>query len=382
MDYKCNVLWVDDQNPPVEDFESCCEEDGIYLEKCLSRDAGIKEMELNAKKYDCVILDVNMDDKENKQETIQSLQRIRDVALKNRLHVFIFTGDPKYMSDADFATYMGTYYDKGNPAEEEALRKKILEVYDNKTETKLREQYQDVFASTKKLGINSVCDRIILPILKNIHYPSDDFDAMVYYTSIRRLIEHIFRAFNKKGILPNEFLPKNELNIDQSFWYLSGGTPDYIHFRYGKENDYVFPKYISNSIKQLIYLGDIQSHSVDLSEKDNDTVKQILDTANANYFLEGALLQMCDVLIWTANNIDSKEDKRVSTQVPQEIIDKYVGTGKTFNPVHIKDNLWHVDDILIKSSKPLKNVEIIAISGNTDEETKGDFTFFARYKKI
>ena len=147
---------------------------------------------------------------------------------------------------------------------------------------------------------------------------------------------------------------------------------------------------MSNSIGQLIYLGDIQSHSIDLSEEENAIVKQVLSTANAKYFLEGTLLQMCEVLIWTATNIDSIEDKKVSTQqvsqeiidkVPQEIINKYVGNGKKFIPIQIKDNLWHIDNILMSSFKPLKQVEIVALSLNTNEKTKDDYPFFAlRFK--
>lgn len=377
MDYKCKVLWVDDK--PLEYFESVCNVAGISFEKRTRREDGINEMKLNADKYDCVILDVRMNEEETKEECIQGLKEIRDVSQQNNIPAFIFTGQPDFFSDAVFATYMGIPFTKGEPNSEEELCKKILEVYENKTETKLREQYKDVFASTNRLGINSVCDRIILPIIKNIHYPSDDFDPMVYYTSIRRLIEYIFRSLNKKRILPDEFIPDDKVNLNQSYHYLSGGFPEFIPWRYGKKGDTVFHQYMSNIIKSLLFLGDIQSHTVDLSDDENKIVQQVLTTANAKYFIEGALLQLCDVLTWTANNIDTIEDKRISMQ---EIIDKYVGTGTTFNPVHIKDNLWHIDDILIKSSKPLKNVEITGISWNKDEETNGDFIFFAKYKIV
>ena len=144
----------------------------------------------------------------------------------------------------------------------------------------------------------------MLEILKALHFPEEkrSFDAVLYYTQLRRILEHLFRAFNRLGVLPDEVMgPRDKVNLSNSSLYLAGREVNLGQgriVRYGRVGQSVLPPVISQIMKSILVVANKNSHTVELDSQARATIQDYYNALHSNNLLFGYTLHLCDVIVW------------------------------------------------------------------------------------
>lgn len=144
----------------------------------------------------------------------------------------------------------------------------------------------------------------MLEILVAMHYPeeSHNFDPVLYYTQLRRVLEHLFRAANRIGVLPLEVMGSSDkINLANSSLYLSGrevnlGQGRYLH--YGKPGDAVFPPVMAQVLKNILVVANKNSHTLEVSHQGQAAVQDYYNSLHSSNLIFGYTLHLCDVILW------------------------------------------------------------------------------------
>lgn len=165
--------------------------------------------------------------------------------------------------------------------------------------------YRGVFETLKVYFDPQACNTM-LDILVALHYPEENrnFDAVLYYTQLRRILEYLFRACNKLGVLPDEVLGQDDkVNLANSSLYLAGREVSLGRktVRFGKPGQAVFPPVISQIVKSVLVVANKNSHSTELSSQEVAVIREYNNVVHSNNFLFGYALHLCDVILWFGN---------------------------------------------------------------------------------
>jgi len=179
-----------------------------------------------------------------------------------------------------------------------AIRHAVARRKDNK----IRSMYRDVFETMEKY-FTPDARQTMMEILKALHFPEENrsFDAVLYYTQLRRILEHLFRAMNRLGVLPDEVMgPSDKVNLANSSLYLAGREVNLGKrtVRYKRPGQYVFPPVISQIVKSILVVANKNSHTVELDSMGRTIIQDYYNSLHSNNFLFGYALHLCDVIIW------------------------------------------------------------------------------------
>lgn len=361
---KYNVLWIDDEWDIMPMFKKECEEfNNIHLVPYKTRKAGIDALMRDIDYWDAVLLDAKMlDENENEAPSLKGLrkatQKLDELTIRRNIPRFISTGQPDLISDNNFKEGYGDYYVKGN--DDEKLINDIKEAVANSDRLQIRTKYYEVFSALSDLGINQYTDNILMDILMPLHYPANEpnFKPIYHYNQLRQLVEYIFRACHKVGLVPDQCVIDGKVNLNQSSLYLAGKDAEKIGIRYGEKGERVIPDYIESIIRSVLEFGNIHSHTVELSEEDTQKIDKILKSAKSRFIIYGLTLQLCEVVVWFAEyiaNHNDKEENLVYCNILQKEISeshnrnsKYL--NKTFVPEKDEDGVWHCGECLDRKS--------------------------------
>ena len=273
-----------------------------------------------------------------------------------------------------------------------------IAVHSNATQIKTI-LYKDVFEALNGFrGIDVVSAKnILVKILIALHFDSNNFDPILHYNQLRQLVEHLFRACNIVGLVPDQCVPKGIVNLSDSLNYLCGKKAGKAGVRFGQENDRIVTHLVEKEIRSVLGLGNTNSHTVKLDASDQKLIEELFRTANSKYVIFSLALQMCDVIVWLKDYIsihDNKEqnlskcvvlpedDNESNSEITlEEAKSKY--EGKEFLPIKEQDGVWHCGDCLVKlndtHSGPIKIVQVVE---NTDKKLKSRFRFYAQFTKV
>lgn len=192
------------------------------------------------------------------------------------------------------------YYRKSSDLDDLCLA--IKHAAASRKDNKVRTLYRDVF-TTMDTYFTPDSTRTMLDILCALHYPEDNrkFDPVLYYTQLRRILEHLFRAANRIGILPDEALgDRDKVNLSNSSLYLSGREiyTGRKTMRYGQPGESVFPPVIAQIVKSVLVVANKNSHTVELDTLAQSTIQDYYNSIQSNNFLFGYALHLCDVITW------------------------------------------------------------------------------------
>ncbi|MCR4817226.1 MAG: hypothetical protein K5842_08635 [Bacteroidales bacterium] len=178
-----------------------------------------------------------------------------------------------------------------------------------KKDNKVRALYREVFDVMDEY-FTPDARKTMLDILMALHYPEENrnFDAVLYYTQLRRILEHLFRQFNKIGVLPDKVMGSpDKVNLANSSLYLAGrevylgqGMP----VRYGKPGQYVLPPVIAQLVKNILYVANKNSHTVELDDMGKTILYDYYNSLHSNNMLIGYTLHLCDVIVWFGQNFE------------------------------------------------------------------------------
>ena len=392
MSKKYNILWIDDEWDKMPAFKQECEElYNLKLEPYRTRKAGMQALEDNLEKWHAVLLDAKMfDESENEQASLAGLGKAKAhldrLSVKKAIPYFISTGQPDLLDDDNFKALFGNYYTKAK--DDEKLMADILQAILNAESSQIKAIYSNVFTSSETLGISEYIDSILLDILLPLHYTEkqSSFKPIHHYNQLRQLVEYLFRACHKVGLIPDQCIPNGIVNLNQCSIYLAGKNAEKAGVRYGEPGERVIPEYIEAIIRSVLDFGNVHSHTVELDAEDTIKIENILRSSQSKYLIFGLTLQLCEAITWFAKYISEHDDKEVNLLYCQGLIkddDKAKYEGKICVPEQDENGVWHCEECLvILSHWESGRMKLKEISDNTNKRTNGKYPYFAKFDKV
>lgn len=299
---KIRALWVDDQYKDQLAFISRAEQMGIDITPFEYAKDGIVELneKLSLHYYDAVILDAKgLNEKSDKTLGLSGLRNLRDrlIEINNEYYLpfFIFTGQPDYQDSSIFKESFGEYYIKVR--DNEALFADIKEKVKNKIEYSLRIKHKDIFEICSGKYLGSAASKTLLTILKK-EYDLNAFDNTdVYFNSLRKIVEDLFKTCNRLGLLPDVFIEGDSVAINEACDFYTGKTK-----RGYQIVDSTFPdrRIVSNNLKSILIMCQPGSH--------RSYIDSFLSENNKPYLLLSNTYQILNVLSWFKRYFDHHTD--------------------------------------------------------------------------
>lgn len=392
MSKKYNILWIDDEWDKMPTFKQECEE--LYNLKLLpfrTRKDGMQALEEELDKWDAVLLDAKMfDENVNEVAKLKGLRKaishLDKLSMKRYIPRFISTGQPDLLASEDFKDMVGDYYEKFK--DDEKLMVDILSAIHNAESSQIKVIYSNVFTSIETLGISEYIDSILLDILLPLHYTEkqSSFKPIHHYNQLRQLVEYLFRACHKVGLIPDQCIPNGIVNLNQCSIYLAGKNAEKAGVRYGEPGERVIPEYIEAIIRSVLDFGNVHSHTVELDAEDTIKIENILRSSQSKYLIFGLTLQLCEAITWFAKYISEHDDKEVNLLYCQGLIkddDKAKYEGKICVPEQDENGVWHCEECLVILSHWVSGrMKLKEISDNTNKRTNGKYPYFAKFDKV
>jgi len=406
-----NVIWIDDQCKEDEGFapgfiKRCKLRFNIHLFPFELESDGLTILENDTEHYDAVILDAKgWSDVRYVATTTkgmyEAIRRIERLAYKKVIPYYILTAQEDLLSSEDFTDSVGKnkIYYKYSPSDIENLLKNIqLDVKANRR-NQVKLYYMDALSCIT--AMNPKSGEIVLDILDAMHFPNNhpDFDPILYYNPLRQILEYNFRAANRVCIIPNECLDKKGYpNLSQCCHYLSGNNADVAGVRCGirENNDRVVPPHIELMMRMILDVGNINSHSTELSNDELQKLEQYINknVFSSRYLIYGLALNACEITLWMKKYIDCHQDietnkKKCRSLKSEPLIeeknvkqnidkDELVGIVEYNNGIyHIGDRFYVNSGTIEKNGWQNKKVKIVQYDVNTRSGIKEKYPLFA-----
>ena len=393
-----NILWIDDEWDKMPSFMQECEEAyNLKLHPHKTRKAGMEALEKDLKKWHAVLLDAKMfDETENEVARLKGLfnaiKQIERLSTQKALPYFISTGQPDLLDNEEFEEMGGKYYEKGD--DDEQLMEDIVAEIEKAESMQVRVIYEIAFHSLESLGISKYTDDVLLDILVPMHFTekASSFKPVHHYNQLRQLIEYLFRACNKAGLVPDACIPNGIVNLSQSSLYLAGKNAEKIGIRYGEIGERVVPEYIEKIIRSVLEFGNVHSHTVELDCEDIQKIENILRSSQSRYLIFGLALQLCEVIVWLSEYISTHNDTKTNLLkcqiLPQSIeddIDTSEYEGKIFSPEKDPNGVWHCGDCELKITfwnSGRMRLKEVTVNGKWKNNKEYPYRFYAKYEKV
>ena len=312
-----NVLWVDEDVDTLN-FKEIARKYNINVQQSRSWERGKSILASHFENFSAVVLDgncvINDGDKPTPDFLYQAVREMESIFAQHgeQLPWYVLSSGsaPDFektlqrigMGDRETleSEWGRIYFRKGHDLEELCIT--IKHAAAQRKDNKVRAMYSDVF-KTMQIYFTPDARQTMLDILKALHFPEEsrDFDPVLYYTQLRRILEHLFRAANRLGMLPDEVMgPKDKVNLANSSLYLSGREVNLGSrtVRYKRPGQYIFPPVISQIVKSILVVANKNSHTVELDTLGRTVMQDYYNSLHSNNFLFGYALHLCDVIIW------------------------------------------------------------------------------------
>jgi hypothetical protein len=300
MQRKLKVFWIDDKHEELEDIKFNASQAGLELVGFESLESGLKEIKLNNKDYDAVILDANFKEKDSSiveddwgRFAYDAYEEIKK--LDKFFKPFVLTA---YTKDPLFHKIFGkeNIFLKNKPAEVEELFKTIKIWYNEQDEIKIRNKYKEVFDICGDDYLDSRIESHLMSLFKN------EGD----YQEVRKSIELIFLSFAKKELLPYEFVtPSFSHNPTSKFLqgYDSWSKQKRIEKGFEHLPGTWLPPAKSKQLQFMLDISQPENHAETIPNEgfscDNKT----------NYKLQGTVNTLIDFILWVKFYFDSNPKK-------------------------------------------------------------------------
>lgn len=393
-----NILWIDDEWDKMPSFIQECEEAyNLKLHPYKTRKAGMEALELNLEKWHAVLLDAKMfDETENEvaklKGLINAIKQLERLSAKKALPYFISTGQPDLLEDEEFEEMVGKYYEK--ETDDIQLMEDMVAAINKAESFQVRAMYESVFNSLESIGLPEFSENILLDILVPLHFTEKaaSFKPVHHYNQLRQLIEYLFRACNKVGLVPDVCIPNGIVNLSQSSLYLAGKNAEKIGIRYGEVGERILPEYVEKIIKSVLEFGNVHSHTVELECEDIQKIENILRSSQSRYLIFGLALQLCEVIVWLSRFISTHNDKennllkcRILPQSSESDIETSEYEGKIFTPEKDTNDIWHCGECELKitfwNSGQMRLKEV-TINGKWKNDKTYPYRLFAKFDKV
>lgn len=385
-----NVLWIDDEYDKMTAFQQECEDfNGLHLEPFRTRKAGMEALEKDLDHWDAVLLDAKMfDESENEVANLTGLgkakQRLDELSMKRTIPYFISTGKPDLISDKNFRSLFGDYYEKAK--DDERLIEDMKKAIENSDKAQILNRYKDVFDALSSLEIRNEVESILMGIFLPMHYPAKDpnFKPVLHFNPLRQVLEYVFRACHKVGLIPDQCMAGTNINLNQCSLYLAGKNATKAGVKYDGPGARIIPEHIESFIRSVLEFGNTHSHTVELSEEDQTKIESIFRSKRSRYIIFGLTMQICEVITWLAEFIGEHNDKEINLSFCKELPkDGAMYNGREMVPEQDDDGIWHCGECVIPFKPEIigKQIRLRDAQSNT-RGTKDKYPFFAYYDQL
>lgn len=309
------VLWFDDEFDVLPLILEDAAVNDITLHGFSNATDGIEELEKNYLLYEAVVVDGLFYNKRGesgdsvKDTAFFSVARAIDkLSDKKVMPWFIFSGQPGFTKEKN--RYADGYknnkvYDKTIKAHWAQLWSDLKKEADLLPETQIKHDYAKVFELCQEKYIGESALKPLMQILKSVREPNTSFDDELYFTQIRIILEYMFRAANKIGLLHDKCISGGKVNLSESSLFLAGEPTKHLNVRCKQSH---FTKIISESVKSIVFVTGAASHTVDPEIKNNINLSEYRQWVNTPYLLYSLTFQLIDVLIWFKKYADENSD--------------------------------------------------------------------------
>lgn len=343
------VLWVDDDKSIIEAFQIKAEDYNIDLCHVDNWESAKKCLLDDFEDYSAIILDAECKMNDNEPEECSFIHKV--LPAMQRLFGRKDTSIPWYILSAgtmdgfssvmDVAQYChaeneeewgNMLYSKTSPSQNANSAEKLFEtiqrVAGNQISNKVLFRYQSTFRymGEGKL-IGKEARRIMLKMLCNLYYPESNPSFEYQGNPLRKVIEHIFRAAHRIGLLPDECIDKaGMLNLLESNRYMSGMNTAHSMLRYGEEGDRkkgegdtIFPYYMGNITKNILNFSSAASHTSDTNEYTINDKDLVIDENEKELFFS-YVLQLCHVIKYFGHFAETHSDRATNLQMVRKVV--------------------------------------------------------------
>ena len=270
-----------------------------------------------------------------------------------------------------------------------------------RTRNKIKHQYSALFKVINSCQFEPESEDIMISVLSALHFPEENkgFDPVLYYNRLRQMVEYLFRAANKIGLLPDYFIEEGKVNLQGSSLYLAGGSftpskdPKILSIRYGEDEESIFHKNIASIVKNVLSVTSHHSHTIEIDKEDEEELSAYYLETCSPYLLFGYALQLCEVIIWFGNYAKSHNDREAnlakckvvkketeSILEQKPVIEKY--EGKTFRLEQDEKGNLHCGYCLVSYKQNQDKIGNIVLLKEVEEnknsgELKKKYPYFA-----
>ena len=346
------VLWVDDRitDPSyITPFQNTAEDYDIVLCSVSNWEEAFKRLSDHFEEYSAIILDaeckMNPDDPEEcgfihkvipdlnlfcgKKQTYIPWYILSAGTMDGFNSVMNIAQSTRSKQEQEWGPMV---YSKTASAKSENSQEKLFEniqrVAQNQISNKVLFRYKDTF---QYLGEGKLIDKearsIMLKMLCQLHYPEDNPRFEYQGNPLRKVLEHLYRAAHKIGLLPSEcFDHRGQLNLLDANRYMSGLDTEHSKLRYGKkpskngdtDGDTIFPKQVGYITKNILNFASADSHTANSNEYTIDDKDLVIDESTKELFFS-YVLQLCHVIKFFGHFVETHSNKEENQKMIKKV---------------------------------------------------------------
>ncbi len=300
------VLWLDDEynREELDHIPRKAKKAGIDLIGFSSATEGVEELERRHAQYDAVILDGLFFEEEGSSG--DAVDEAALIAVKNALVAltartgevlpeFVLSGQPSILSESNSVLRVHKVprvYDKNNDADFDALWADIKTAADNCLDTQIRHRYQRVFDVCTERYIGATAASELLSILRRENDEGFVQDASTQINAIRKIVEDLFRACHREGLVPDAFV-QGSLKLNETCRFLGGMPQLGFQVRNG-----IVPRTVADLLDSTLTIAQPASHRLHVDEH--------VRLVHSPYLLYATVYMLLDVLLWFKIFVDER----------------------------------------------------------------------------
>lgn len=301
-----NVVWVENDLSIVEGYQLRAWKRGIKLVHFSNWVEAEEELEARFNMYSAIILDANCSYGKEEMEESSFLVDVRiklaEICTRRKADMPWYILSAGTMDGIDIIVksvsrernarneiWGKVYYSKIGESDSELLFDNILRIASNNDLNRILYRFKETFDVLQDPDImEPEAMNNMFPILKGIYTDMDpDFDAEIYYNQLRQQVEYIFRAAQKKNLLPETCLnSKGGLNLEHSRKFLSGCVEPILKYTLsdGESNsNVVFSGVLADTLEYLL-------------TKILSTKSHTGSVRSSQFLMYGCALQLCALI--------------------------------------------------------------------------------------
>jgi cold shock CspA family protein len=332
---KYNILWIDDKHETMMSFKVDAANAGIKLNSFKSSDEGLDFLEKNIKRIDGIILDAKFYKSKSQEEGTEdykglweALKKIEVLKEKKHLPHFIYSGQSKIEENDIIQQDLSKLYIKNNPQDKVRLFKDIKKDADQLSDLQLKHKYQRALEVYDKEYLDDKSYLLLFDLLKYLNEDESDFlnTNDDKFNKIRQVVEAVFYACNKWGILDDICIKNGKLNQSNSRKYLSGEEFTLDDGSRIKSPKPPFPKIVARQVEYLIVITGSGSHYENPDQNPEEdwkvNLRHLRSMVNSPYLFKSLVYQLLDLLLWLKAYLDENPDVQKNrsywTEIPKK----------------------------------------------------------------